>query len=73
MTHAAQGETSPTADLKTAFWRGYTTDTTDEEARRLFQARFNRPPTTVVRAVGLVLAGPITDTEGRHDHETVLR
>lgn len=40
-------------------WRGYTPDTTDDEARRLFTARYGRPPAKVKRSPGLLLAGPL--------------
>ena len=40
-------------------WQGYTTDTGDDEARRLFVARHGRPPARVWRDRGLVLAGPL--------------
>lgn len=30
-----------------AAWKGYTPDTTDDEARRLFAARYGRPPARV--------------------------
>ena len=50
---------SPTTSAKGDFWRGYSPDTTDDEARRLFVARFGELPATVVRVKGLVLAGPL--------------
>lgn len=41
------------------YWRGFSPDTTDEEARAAFVARFGREPARIVRARNLVLAGPI--------------
>ena len=40
-------------------WQGFTTDTTDDEGRRLFAARYGRPPARVWRDRGLLLAGPL--------------
>ena len=45
-------------------WRGYTPDTTDDEARRLFLARFGELPATVLRSKNLVLAGPVPTARG---------
>ena len=41
-------------------YQGYTPDTTDEEARALFAAKYGHPPAEVLRNAGAVLAGPIT-------------
>ena len=41
-----------------AAWQGFTPDTPDDEARRLFAARYGRPPARVWRDRGLLLAGP---------------
>jgi hypothetical protein len=41
------------------YWRGYSLDTPDDQARRLFTARYGCAPDEVKRARGLVLAGPI--------------
>lgn len=40
-------------------WQGFSGDTTDDEARRLFVARYGRPPAKVRRDRGLLLAGPL--------------
>lgn len=40
-------------------WQGYTPDTPDDEGRRLFAARYGRPPARVWRRPGLLLAGPV--------------
>lgn len=40
-------------------WRGYTLDTTDDEARSLFAARYGRPPARTKRSPGILLAGPL--------------
>ena len=40
-------------------WQGFSGDTTDDEARRLFVARYGRPPARVRRDRGLLLAGPL--------------
>lgn len=40
-------------------WQGFSGDTTDGEARRLFAARYGRPPARVKRDRGLLLAGPL--------------
>lgn len=48
------------------YWRGYTPDTTDAEARAAFVARFGREPARIVRERGIVLAGPIPgSSDGR--------
>ena len=52
---AAQGDPQDVAPA----WRGYTPDTPDDEARRLFAARCGRPPARVWRRPGLLLAGPV--------------
>ncbi len=52
---AAQGD--PQAVVAT--WQGYTPDTTNDEGRRLFAARYGRPPARVWRDRGLLLAGPL--------------
>ncbi len=42
-----------------AAWQGYTPDTPDDEGRRLFAARYGRPPARVWRDRGLLLARPL--------------
>lgn len=42
-----------------AAWQGFTPDTPDDEGRRLFAARYGRPPARVWRRPGLLLAGPV--------------
>jgi hypothetical protein len=54
---AAVGLTDP-YDPEAA-WQGFTPDTTDDEGRRLFAARYGRPPARVWRRPGLLLAGPV--------------
>lgn len=52
---AAQGDPQDVAPA----WRAYTPDTPDDEGRRLFAARYGRPPARVWRDRGLLLAGPL--------------
>lgn len=54
---AAVGLADP-YDLQAA-WQAYTPDTPDDEGRRLFAARYGRPPARVRRDRGLLLAGPL--------------
>lgn len=41
------------------YWRGFTPDTSDEEARAAFVARFGLEPSRIVRGRNVVLVGPI--------------
>ena len=41
------------------YWRGFTRDTDEAEASRLFTARYGAPPEFIIEAKGILLAGPI--------------
>lgn len=61
LQEAPDGDNTAQGDRQDAIvaWRGFTPDTTDDEARRLFAARYGRPPARVWRRPGLLLAGPL--------------
>lgn len=40
-------------------FRGFTLDTTEDEAAASFQRRYGRPPEYIVEALGILLVGPI--------------
>jgi hypothetical protein len=48
-------------------WRGFSPDTPEEEARRVFRIRYGREPEYVGFSKGNVLAGPVSDLEVRRE------
>lgn len=42
-------------------WRGYSPDTTDEQAAAAFRERFGVPPERILRGANVVLAGPVPE------------
>jgi hypothetical protein len=51
--------------VRGAFYRGYTPDTSEREARALFRRRFGYDPAIVARGMGgILLAGPIPGPGG---------
>jgi hypothetical protein len=61
LQEALGADEAPQADQEDAVvaWQGFSGDTSDDEARRLFTARYGRPPAKVKRDRGLLLAGPL--------------
>lgn len=52
-------------------WRGYTEDTSEEEARQMFEKRYGHPPEKVLRRPGIVLAGPVPEEDWRAEAKIV--
>ena len=46
------------------FWRAFSGDTTEAEARAIFQVRYGSEPETVGLSFGNVLAGPVPGAQG---------
>ena len=42
-------------------WLAFTPNTTEEAARRRFQTRYGHEPERLLRRLGLLLAGPVTE------------
>ena len=51
-------ELSPQQVCK-ATWLAFSRNTTEEQARAVFRARYGRDPETVGKSLGNVLAGPV--------------
>lgn len=46
-------------------YRGFSADTSGEDARASFERRFGRPPVEMIRSGGAVLVGPVPERKGR--------
>ncbi len=62
----ADSDTFSSGDLQRRHWRGYTRDTDEAEAARLFTDRYGAPPEFIVESKGILLAGPIPAGGAQH-------
>lgn len=61
MTHTLFDTTQADSDRPT-YYRGFTPDTSDDEARAAFVARFGVAPARILRQRTVVLVGPVPTT-----------
>lgn len=53
------------------YWRGFTRDTDEGEAARIFEQRYGQPPAFLIESKGILLAGPIPAANAQHSEASL--